>query len=111
METVPAKTFFLIVCHGLPLFEWEKLRGKEEAISCRSFGLVFVGRKNGEKVKIKKILSKDDQEKSAFIKESKILHCIKSKDTCIIKFKAVYISNDKNFVFLGRGGTLSINLL
>lgn len=102
-----------LVCHGLPLFEWEKLQGKEEAISYRSFGLVFVGRKNGEKVKIKKILSKDEQEKSVYIKESKILHCIKSEHTCIIKFKAVYISNDKNFLLssLFFGGEEGHNLL
>ena len=37
------------VCLGLPLFEWEKLRDKEDSIGRGSFGLVFVPR-NSSKV-------------------------------------------------------------
>ena len=59
------------VCLGLPLFEWEKLRDKEDAIGRGSFGLVFVPRTNSEKVVIKKLVSEDDQEKRLFMKRSK----------------------------------------
>ena len=46
-----------LVSHGLPLFDWTQLQGKEEAIGRGSFGQVFVARANGEKVIVKKLLS------------------------------------------------------
>ena len=46
-----------LVSHGLPLFDWIQLQGKEEAIGRGSFGLVFVARAKGEKVVVKKLLS------------------------------------------------------
>ena len=85
-----------LVCHVLPLFEWEKLRDKEDATGHRSFGLLSVARNNSEKVIIKKLLSKDDQEKRLFIQEAKMLHGIKSEH--VVKFKAVCISNNKKFL-------------
>ena len=50
-----------LACHGLPLFQWGNLRGKEDSIGRRTFGLVFVTRNgHGEKVVIRKLLSEDD---------------------------------------------------
>ena len=73
-------------CHGLFRFRWD-LREKEDPISRRTFGLVFVARnRHGEKVVIKMLLSEDDQEKHLSIKEAKILHGIDSES--IVKFKA-----------------------
>ena len=46
-----------LVSHGLPLFDWIQLQGKEEEIGRGSFGLVFVARAKGEKVVVKKLLS------------------------------------------------------
>ena len=74
-------------CHSLPLFAWEQLRDKEEAIGRGSCDLVFVARNNFQKVVIKKLLGEDEKEKSLFLKEAKILHVIKSEHK--VKFKAV----------------------
>ena len=74
-------------CHSLPLFAWEQLRDKEEAIGRGSCDLIFVARNNFEKVVIKKLLGEDEKEKSLFLKEAKILHVIKSEHK--VKFKAV----------------------
>ena len=74
-------------CHGLPLFAWEQVRDKGEAIGRGSYFLVIVVRNNSEKVVIKKLLGEDEKEKRLFLKEAKILHGIKSEDN--VKFKAV----------------------
>ena len=74
-------------CHSLPLFAWEQLRDKEEAIGRGSCDLVFVARNNFQKVVIKKLLGEDEKEKSLFLKDAKILHVIKSEHK--VKFKAV----------------------
>ena len=58
-------------CHSLPLFAWEQLRDKEEAIGRGSCGLVFVARNNSEKVVIKKLLGEDEKEKRLFSKKQK----------------------------------------
>ena len=76
-------------CYGLPLFAWEQLRDKEEAIGRGSYGLVFVARKNSEKVLINKQLGEDEKEKRLFLKEAKILRGIKSEHK--VKFKAVWM--------------------
>ena len=59
--------------------------------------MVFVARKNSEKVVIKKLLNEDDQEKRLFIKEGKMFHGVKNEH--IVKFKAVCISNNKKLLF------------
>ena len=75
-----------LVCHGLPLFQWGNLRGKEGPIGRAFFGLAFAVRNgHGEKVVIKKLLSEDDQEKCLFIEEAKILHSVNGEH--IVKFK------------------------
>ena len=74
-------------CHGLPLFAWEQLRDKEEAIVRGSYGLVFVARNNYEKVVIKRLVGEDEKEKCLFLKDANILRGIKSEH--IVKFKAV----------------------
>ena len=75
--------------YGLPLFDWNVLQDKEDAIGCGSFGLVFVARAKEEKVVIKKLLSDDDQEMRLFLKEAKIFQGIRSEH--VIKFKAACI--------------------
>ena len=49
--------------------------------------MVFVARKNSEKVLINKQLGEDEKEKRLFLKEAKILRGIKSEHK--VKFKAV----------------------
>ena len=63
------------------------MRDKEEAIGRGSYGLVFVARKNSEKVLINKQLGEDEKGKRLFLKEAKILRGIKSEHK--VKFKAV----------------------
>ena len=58
-------------CHGLPLFAWEQVRDKGEAIGRGSYFLVIVVRNNSEKVVIKKLLGEDEKEKRLFSKKQK----------------------------------------
>ena len=66
------KLWFVAVCF---YFNGGICGEEREAIGRGSFGLVLVARNgHGEKVVIKKLLSKDNREKCLFLKEAKILH-------------------------------------